>query len=104
MDEKYFDYPVDGVLDLHMFRPNEVKSALSEYILQCRINGILYIRIIHGKGIGVLRQIVHSYLKSSPFVKEFRTAPDSSGWGATIAILEPYNTETEGKNTDSEKS
>ena len=89
MENKYFDYPVDGNLDLHMFKPSEVKSALSEYILRCRLKGILHVRIIHGKGQGVLRQIVHSYLEECPFVNEFRTAPDASSWGATIAVLEP---------------
>lgn len=89
MDSELFDYPVDGTLDLHMFRPKDVKSALSEYLTQCRIEGILHVRIIHGKGEGVLRQIVHSYLKKCQFVREFRTAVDSSGWGATLAILDP---------------
>jgi len=89
MDSELFDYPVDGTLDLHMFRPKDVKSALNEYLTECRIKGILHVRIIHGKGQGVLRQIVHSYLKNSSFVKEFRTAVDSSGWEATIAVLEP---------------
>jgi len=89
MENKYFDYPVDGNLDLHMFKPSEVKSALSEYILHCRLKGILHVRIIHGKGQGVLRQIVRSYLEECPFVKEFGTAPDASSWGVTIAVLEP---------------
>ena len=91
MDSELFDYPVDGTLDLHMFRPKDVKSVLTEYLTQCRIEGILHVRIIHGKGEGVLRQIVHSYLKKCKFVREFRTAGDSSGWGATLTILEPLN-------------
>ncbi|MBN1293392.1 MAG: Smr/MutS family protein [Candidatus Latescibacteria bacterium] len=89
MDSELFDYPVDGTLDLHMFKPKDVTSVLTEYLTQCRINGILHIRIIHGKGQGVLRQLVHSYLKKCSYVKEFRTPVDSSGWGATIAILKP---------------
>jgi len=88
MENELFDYPVDGTLDLHMFKPRDVKSALEEYLFQCRINGIHYVRIIHGKGQGVLRQIVHSYLGKCEFVKEFSTAKDASGWGATIAILD----------------
>ena len=88
MENELFDYPVDGTLDLHMFKPQDVKSALEEYLFQCRINGIHYVRIIHGKGQGVLRQIVHSYLSKCEFVKEFSTAKDASGWGATIAILD----------------
>jgi len=94
MDSELFDYPVNGTLDLHMFRPKDVKSALAEYLTQSRIEGILHVRIIHGKGEGVLRQIVHSYLKKCGFVKEFRTAADSSGWGATIVILKPIDENT----------
>ena len=95
MDSELFDYPVDGTLDLHMFRPGDVKSALTEYLTECRIRGILHVRIIHGRGQGVLRQIVHSYLKTCGFVKEFRTSPDSSGWGATMAVLEPLEKKQE---------
>ena len=91
MDSELFDYPVDGVLDLHMFRPKDVKSALSEYLVQCRMRGILHVRVIHGKGHGVLRQIVQSYLKKCDFVREFMTPPDASGWGVTMAILEPMD-------------
>jgi len=89
MNEELFDYPVDGTLDLHMFRPKDVVSALNEYLLQCRIAGILHVRIIHGKGQGVLRQIARSQLGKCCFVREFHTASDASGWGATLAILDP---------------
>ena len=89
MDSEYFEYPVDGTLDLHMFRPKDVGPALDEYLMQCRINGILRVRIIHGKGQGVLRQLVRSHLEKCSFVSEFSTPPDTSSWGATIAILEP---------------
>ena len=58
MESEIFDYPVDGTIDLHMFRPKDVKSALSENLIQCRIQGILQVRIIHGRGQGVLRQIL----------------------------------------------
>ena len=95
MEYEIFDYPVNGTLDLHMFKPKDVKSALSEYLIQCRIQGILHVRIIHGKGHGVLRQIVHSFLESCAYVKEFNTPSDASGWGATIVILEPME-----KNSD----
>ena len=77
----FIEYPIDGTLDLHMFRPNEVRSVLDEYLLQCRMRGILHVRIIHGKGQGVLRNIVRSYLQGASFVREFQTSPDASGWG-----------------------
>ncbi|MBT4483159.1 MAG: Smr/MutS family protein [Candidatus Latescibacteria bacterium] len=99
MESELFDYPVDGTLDLHMFKPGDVKSALSEFLLQCRIQGVLYVRIIHGKGHGVLRQIVQSHLKKCNFIRDFRTAPDASSWGATIAILEPMGKEGEKSGT-----
>ena len=95
MNSELFDYPVNGTLDLHMFNPKDAKSALSEYLLQCRVRGIHHVRIIHGKGHGVLRQIVHSYLKKCSYVKEFGTSPDASGWGATIVILEPMEKQGE---------
>ena len=98
MENQLFDYPVDGVLDLHMFKPNEVKSAIEEYLFQCRIEGVLYVKIIHGKGHGVLRQIVRSFLKNCSYVKEFQTAPDHSGWGATVAVLEPLENDKSEKN------
>ncbi len=95
-----FEYPIDGTLDLHMFRPGEAKSAIEDYLTECRLRGILHVRIIHGKGQGVLREMVRSYLKKCPFVKEFSTPADSSGWGATIALLEPLDTTDDGKTTD----
>ena len=95
MGSEYFEYPVNGVLDLHMFRPDEVESVLSEYLVQCRMRGILHVRIIHGKGRGVLRQLVGKYLKSCPSVREFSTAEDASSWGATIAVLAPMDSEND---------
>jgi len=89
----FIEYPIDGTLDLHMFRPNEVRSVLDEYLLQCRMRGILHVRIIHGKGQGVLRNIVRSYLQGASFVREYQTSPDASGWGATIAWLDPVDDE-----------
>ena len=100
MDSELFDYPVDGTLDLHMFHPKDVKSALSEYLLQCRVKGILHVRIIHGKGRGVLRQIVHDYLGKCDYVMEFGTSQDASSWGATLAILEPMKSSGEGKGEE----
>lgn len=92
MEEDPIEYPIDGILDLHMFLPHDVKSVLDEYLTTCRRQGILRVRIIHGKGQGVLRQIVHSYLKRCLFVREYSTATDASEWGATIAILDATDT------------
>ncbi len=82
------ELPIDGTLDLHMFRPGEVKDLLSDYLNACRERGILQVRIIHGKGTGMLREKVHSILKKMPEVVSFRLAgEDGGGWGATIVTL-----------------
>lgn len=82
-------YPIDGVLDLHEFRPEDVGSLVPEYLRACRGKGLLRVRIIHGKGTGALRRSVHAILKRRPEVEHFRLAGDESGWGATIAHLRP---------------
>jgi dsDNA-specific endonuclease/ATPase MutS2 len=80
--------PIDGVLDLHTFRPAEVKDVVTEYLAECRVRGILRVRIIHGKGIGNLRRTVHALLERDPAVAEFHLAHEQlGGWGATIVHL-----------------
>jgi DNA-nicking Smr family endonuclease len=80
--------PIDGILDLHTFRPQDVKNLVPEYLIACQERGILQVRIIHGKGSGILRHIVHSILAKLPIVQSFATADISSGsWGATIVYL-----------------
>jgi DNA-nicking Smr family endonuclease len=82
------ELPIDGTLDLHAFRPEEVKDVVREYLAACRERGILQVRIIHGKGIGTLREIVHAALSRMPEVGSYRLADETGGsWGATIVIL-----------------
>jgi len=87
------ELPIDGILDLHTFHPRDVKSLVVDYLTECRARGILQVRIIHGKGIGALRETVHATLKKIPFVRSFELAGDRSGWGATIAVLSPPRSE-----------
>lgn len=89
-DEDPVSVPINGVLDLHTFRPAEVKDLVPEYLRECRNRGILQVRIIHGKGTGALRETVHAILRRDPTVKGFSLADESGGgWGATIAELVP---------------
>ena len=77
-------------IDLHTFQPREAASIVQEYLRECRQRGFSEVRVIHGKGIGVLREIVHSELRRSPHVASFRPAPpESGGWGATLVVLLP---------------
>lgn len=83
-------FPINGTLDLHTFSPKEVKDLVPEYIAECRKRGILQVRIIHGKGIGTLRELVHAVLAKLPEVESYRLADETAGgWGATIVILKP---------------
>jgi DNA-nicking Smr family endonuclease len=91
MDEQdTIEYPLDGVLDLHTFRPGEAPGLIRDYIEACREEGILSVRIIHGKGTGQLRRLVHSVLARLLGVASFRLAgEDGGGWGATLVELKP---------------
>jgi len=88
--EDVVEYPVDGVLDLHTFRPGEVKDLVPEYLTICRDRGIFSVRIIHGKGTGKLRETVHAILARLSEVRSFRLAgEDAGGWGVTLVELYP---------------
>src|SRR5436190_15170048 len=87
MDEP-MELPIDGVLDLHTFKPSDVKDLVPEYLAACHEKGIFQVRIIHGKGTGILRARVHSILAKHPLVSAFSLDhPEYGGWGATIVQL-----------------
>jgi len=79
--------PINGILDLHVFSPKEVPSLVDEYIKACLEKNIYEIRIIHGKGKGVLRRTVHALLERHPGVVGFSLDPGPSSWGATLVQL-----------------
>jgi DNA-nicking Smr family endonuclease len=91
MDDDFpIELPIDGVLDLHTFRPQVVKELIPDYLAECRARGILDVRIIHGKGTGALRRTVHAILARLPEVASFQLAgEDAGGWGATGVLLRP---------------
>lgn len=77
-------------LDLHAFDPKDVKAVVEAYLNEAHAKGFRYVRLIHGKGIGVQRDIVRKVLSETDFVKGFKSGDEfSGGWGATIAELMP---------------
>jgi dsDNA-specific endonuclease/ATPase MutS2 len=95
MSEEYFDpnnpfsEPVEleitDTFDLHSFNPKDVRSVVETYLEEARKKDFRIVKIIHGKGIGVQREIVRSVLENTEFVKSFKNGAEfSSNWGATI--------------------
>jgi DNA-nicking Smr family endonuclease len=78
------EVPIEDSIDLHAFRPREVRIVVEEYLFQAVQRGFREVRIIHGRGIGVQREIVRSILEKHPNVVSFRDSPDR---GSTYAVL-----------------
>ena len=89
-DEEPVRIPITDVFDLHTVPPREVGPVLEAYLEEAHRLGFQALRIIHGRGIGVQRELVRSILVRTPFVESFGDAPgDAGGWGATVVTLQP---------------
>ncbi len=87
-DDEPVRIPITDVFDLHTVPPRDVKAVVEEYLGEAHRMGFKALRIIHGRGIGVQREIVRSVLEHTPFVAAFGDAPaEAGGWGATIVTL-----------------
>jgi dsDNA-specific endonuclease/ATPase MutS2 len=87
-DDEPLRIPVTDVFDLHSVRPQETKEVLEAYLEEANRLGLKALRIIHGRGIGVQREIVRAVLARTPFVLSFQDAPlEAGGWGATVVTL-----------------
>ena len=87
-EEDSIHLPIDGTLDLHAFRPADIKHIVPDYLDECRARGIYHVRIVHGKGIGNLRRTVHAILDRLESVASYRLAGEDAGsWGATLVVL-----------------
>lgn len=79
---------ISDVIDLHTIPPKEVKRVVEEYLNEARRLDFRSVRIIHGKGIGVQREMVRTILARTPFVLDWTDAPpEAGGLGATIVHL-----------------
>jgi dsDNA-specific endonuclease/ATPase MutS2 len=81
---------ITDVLDLHSFQARDVKDAVEAYLEEAHRLGLTALRIIHGRGIGVQREMVRTILARTPYVSSFSDAPaEAGGWGATVVTLKP---------------
>ena len=79
---------IEDVLDLHTFKPKEIPDLLADYFSACIDEEIYSVRIVHGKGRGILKDRVRRLLKKNPMVSSFSNAPlEAGGWGATLVEL-----------------
>ena len=76
-------------LDLHAFAPADVRDLVSDYLDDCAARGFEQVRIIHGKGTGTLRRIVHGVLDAHPAVERYALDSGRGSWGATVVRLRP---------------
>jgi dsDNA-specific endonuclease/ATPase MutS2 len=80
--------PITDVFDLHSVPPRDVKGVVEAYLEEAHKMGFRALRIIHGRGIGVQREIVRGVLEKTEFVEAFGDAPaEAGGWGATVVNL-----------------
>jgi dsDNA-specific endonuclease/ATPase MutS2 len=62
--------------------------VVEAWLEEVKARGFRALRIVHGRGIGVQREMVRSILSRDPDVLEFGDAPaEAGGWGATVVTL-----------------
>ena len=82
------EIPITDTIDLHFFRPAEIRDVAREYLIAAHARGFRQVRLIHGRGIGVQRERIRSLLQELDFVEEFHDADGSGGgWGSTVVLL-----------------
>jgi DNA-nicking Smr family endonuclease len=80
------EIPIEDSLDLHPFRPAEIRDVTHDYLLEARKRGFREVRLIHGRGRGVQRANVQALLGRLDFVEHFY---DDAHLGATVVVLKP---------------
>lgn len=87
MEDEPIRIPITDIFDLHSVPPRDVEAVVEEYLIEARRMGLRALRIIHGRGIGVQREMVRAVLARTEFVESFGDAPAAGGWGATVVTL-----------------
>jgi dsDNA-specific endonuclease/ATPase MutS2 len=86
MDEETFQIPIEESIDLHAFRPADVRDVAREYLEAAHERGLAEVRLIHGRGRGVQRALIQQMLPTLVFVQSWR---DDAHLGATVVVLAP---------------
>jgi dsDNA-specific endonuclease/ATPase MutS2 len=82
------EIPITDVFDLHSVPPRDAEAIVEAYLEEAHARAFPYVRIIHGRGIGVQREMVRKVLARTPFVEAYGDAPaEAGGWGATVVTL-----------------
>jgi len=84
LNDEPVEIPIEETLDLHPFRPEEIRDVAREYLNEARARGFTEVRLIHGRGKGVQRAAIQRMLRELDFVLDFR---DDSHLGATVVVL-----------------
>jgi dsDNA-specific endonuclease/ATPase MutS2 len=91
LDDDPVAIPITDTLDLHPFRPNEIRGVAREYLTEARSKGFRQVRLIHGRGVGMQRENIRTLLATLDFVEGFQDADGSGGgWGATVVVLKVW--------------
>ena len=92
MDDEPVEIPITDTLDLHAFRPNEIRDVVRSYLEEARARGFRQVRLIHGRGKGVQRANVKMTCVTLDFVEAVHDAdPSGGGWGSTVVLLKPVD-------------
>ena len=84
MDEPPVEIPITDSIDLHPFRPDEVRDVAMEYLTAARERGLRQVRLIHGRGIGMQRANIQTMLQRLEWVEDFW---DDASLGATVVVM-----------------
>jgi dsDNA-specific endonuclease/ATPase MutS2 len=88
LNDEPVEIPIADTLDVHPFRPGEIRDVAGAYLEEARASGFRQVRLIHGRGMGVQRETIRKLLASLDFVEAFHDADGSGGgWGATVVLL-----------------
>jgi DNA-nicking Smr family endonuclease len=88
MEDEPVRIPITDVFDLHSVPDADVRAIVEEYLIEARSRGFRNLRVVHGRGIGVRREMVRAILARTEFVESYRDAPaEAGGWGATLVSL-----------------